>query len=260
MSEDQLTKEKNARYIMAIGLMFSDDFFANAMTPEDLARVDMTGAYVIKVQKPACGMFIFFGAGFACIPDLPYAPYNWVCRTETEALAMGNFMAQVDREGLYRLRCTLYHIDMKEAEASIVKRPTDVEIAQMHIRAHSGDINNTAKIKRQLRALDRRRYRAGIMPPPDRMDNLKFIKELPRRFRAKGPIDPYKSASDDEDARADDSKILDLQRELFGSDSSSSSDCDRETTRVQSATGRKRRKRPARELKSKRVQSPPGSP
>lgn len=71
--------ERMARYYVGVGVVFADDFIQKNIGPERMKLLDLTGAYVIRMDSPTACIFITFGAGGCFIPDSPVAQ----CRSPT---------------------------------------------------------------------------------------------------------------------------------------------------------------------------------
>jgi hypothetical protein len=194
----------SARYYVGSGVVLADDFMSRALTPEQLAEVDTSGAMVWRLEKPVRCMFFAYGMSGAFIPNVPVSRVCHITRTEAEQAAMSNFVMVVDPHNKYGIRVCQYVIDLKESGARLVKRPTDDDIAHLSIRFKNYSRGPTSANKRkklhlamaerakrvpdakrkaaddrmrhELCALDRRRYvDCGIIPPESRADNLKRI-------------------------------------------------------------------------------------
>jgi len=241
--------EQKARYIVATGLYFSDDFFVQSVSKELMTELDMTGAYVIRMKKPLPSTFITFGASPGFIADAPCTRYVWVTRTEAENMAIANFMEAINPKREYPIKVVQHHIDLVTSEGVVVRRPTDEEIAMLHIRfreyRYGGSLSGSCKrrMERELRALDRRRFRdANIAPPPERASFMKKLEKFgiySSTFWATGQnvnklpqyssATPYRSESSDEELERRKKSLEEKQRsevikymtrDLFGSSSS----------------------------------------
>jgi hypothetical protein len=214
---DQFELEKRVRYYIGHGVVFTDDFIKKNIGVDKMKTINMDGSYIIKIQKPTPCIFITFGAGGSFVIDSPVCKIMSVSRSQAEVFKMGSFVGRIDPENKYGIHINVFHIDMKESHAAFVKRPTDIEIAQLQLNHRDFKYRNIKgrgcvkrgikrkddRLTRELRALDRRRYHeAGILPPPERRDSIEIIKDgRPRTggwIIKKNKIDVYRSDSDEE--------------------------------------------------------------
>jgi hypothetical protein len=189
----QIETEQRARWFIGSGCVFADDFIKNNIGAEKLKGVDMTGSYIIHMDKPVPCTFITFGAAGTWVPNSAITKQTAVTRTEAEAVKIGQFMFAIDPNNEYGIRAHVYHIDLSAGK--ILRRPTDDEIARLHLSYRDQKLPQSAKNKakgagagttgagtkkeRELRALDRRRLTdAGILPPPERSTNSKKKEEI----------------------------------------------------------------------------------
>lgn len=255
---NQLELENSARYFVGIGLVFANDFINKNIGAEKMKKLSLFGAYVIKMNEPIPCLFISFGAGGSFIPNSPVSKVLAVSKTEAEHMYLAWLIKDIDPENKYQLRAYQYHLDL--AHGSIIKRPTDEDIANMHLRYRDGKNppkkvggksrftvksmskqatntvisrrNRDERFARELRALDRRRFmETGIVPPPERSKQLAIIKDGPRRGGLKvkfNKLDSYRSDTDEEDI-GEISKIGNaIETPWNPFDDSSSSDSDEE--------------------------------
>lgn len=250
---NQIELESMARYFVGTGVVFADDFIQKNIGPEKMKRLSIFGAYVIKMSEPTPCLFISFGAGVGFIANSPVAKLRMVSKTEAEHLYLSYLIEEVDPENKYQLRAHLYHLDL--AHGAIIRRPSDEEIANLQLRYRDskkppkksigrrrftiksiGRPNATKtsrpaeRLARELRALDRRRFsEAGIVPPPERAEQLAIIKDGPRRGGWKikmNKLDTYRSDTDEEEP-GEVSKLgekIERVRDLFDDTSSESED------------------------------------
>lgn len=192
------------RYVVACGILLADDYFTKVMTPDQLARVDMTGAWIVRIRKPRPCLFITFGAGGSFLPGEPCVLYTWISRSMSEQVALGAFMNDISPPNVRpsNLRVMCYHIDLVEAQGQIIRRPTDEEIARMDLHARSlpGD---ERRVAREVRAVGKRRAAAT---------STKDEKQKKKRKKQR----EAKAAKEEEE----------LVKELFGSDEADLDDCE----------------------------------
>lgn len=228
----QIELEKRARYYMGVGLVFADDFIQKNIGTEKMKTLGLSGAYVIRIREPMPCLFITFGAGGSFVLDYPVARVFSVSKTEAEQVKLSWFIREVDPDNKYNLRIYYYHIDL--AHGSIIKRPSDEDIAKLQLDYRDFKISKppnsdglkrlvirkkrvveSDRLHRELRALDRRRLiEAGVLPPIERGGEQKLptLKGGPRRNDWKiklNKLDSYRSDTDEEVE----------SRDLFGEDS-----------------------------------------
>jgi hypothetical protein len=144
------------RYIIGSGLMLADDYFTKMLTPTQLERIDMTGAWIIRLKKPRPCLFVMFGAAGMFLPNAPCCKYACTPQSVSEQLAIGRFMADINPQRVQNLlRVTCYHIDIVAAEGHVVRRPTTEEVARMDLKAR-GLPQDDGRVSREIRALGRR--------------------------------------------------------------------------------------------------------
>lgn len=213
MSWTQEELESKARWYAGAGCVFTEDFIRKHVGADRMKAVDLTGAYVYRAEKPVPCIYVHFGAGGSWIPDLPITKHLTVSRTEAECSRMGWFMMRLDPENKYRVRAWHYHVDLSAVK--LVRRPSDEEIAELHLKYRDAKQKHGKKqmaakrvrpddrLQRELRALDRRRFRdASILPPPNRAGQPGYIDTIGNEPRAetvldKPRLDEYHSDSSD---------------------------------------------------------------
>lgn len=176
MSEDagptQLEVEAGARYITCSAIMVAEDFFTQVLGPDRLKSINLEGVYVIKLTKPAPVFVFFCGASAAWIPDTPGFAYKWVYQTPPEQMRMATLLGDISNHE-FPCRAGLCHIDMKDGGAVVLRRPTDEEIAAIHVKRKA-----KGSLEKEIAALDKRRLAdAGIYPPPER-NTPKYLAKL----------------------------------------------------------------------------------
>ena len=249
--------EKQARWFAGNGCVFAEDFILKHVGADRMKKINLTGAYIIKSDTPVPCMFITFGAGGSWTPDLAITKQCCVSRTEAECKRLGTFMYSMDPENKYNVRSWHYHIDLSKAR--VVRRPTDIEIAQLQLDyrdqknivatnpmggagCYYSSRNGGAlcirkkrptkrkeeeRLTRELRALDRRRFNdAGIHPPEERLeDEQEYMKAI--KYGPRGPIDyPRRRLdgyrSDTSSEKEDEEEEEEEEEDLFGEEDGSS--------------------------------------
>lgn len=212
----QLQLAQSARYVVGVGLLIADDFLAHAVTKEQLSNINTKAAYIIRIKKPMPAWFFSFGIGIALIPEGGVGKIRCPAKSAAESWGNGHLMLELDMTNKFKLRTDYIIIDLKETEGRIVQIPTDEDIVKLHwlyqeaCAANPGPkkkkkqqhgeeltITEKTKMKRGLRAIDRRRWaEAGLVPPPDRYADLKKIQAA---LNAKSEHDPTIDDDGDED-------------------------------------------------------------
>lgn len=170
---NQLELEKDAGVYIGHGIILTE-----RMTERIGLKMDdplLVGAYVFDIKVPVDCKFFCFGAAGRFIPKgTPICKYRVVNRTVAECTAFCAFLRHIDPEDKMKLTSSLYHIDLALAKATISKRPTDEDIASLHMKyrdfnRQKGYVVVTGaqqRVARELRALDRRRWLEGDIEPP----------------------------------------------------------------------------------------------
>ena len=184
--------ESFAKWYVGVGCVFSEEFLKSRVGAEKMRSVDLTGAYVIRVGGIKPCMFVTFGASGAWVVGLPVMKMPSVRMTDAEQMKLGLFMKEVDPTGEFGVRTWTFHVEL--GSANVVRRPTDGEICDLHLKYRESKRPATKKGKkrvvevdpdagkRELRALDRRRFKdAGIWPPAERATDeyMKHLKNGP---------------------------------------------------------------------------------
>lgn len=247
MQMQQTELEKSSRWFAGTGCVFTEDFIRKHVGVERMKTIDMMGAYIYKAEKPMPCIFVCFGAGGAWIPNVPITKHITINRTEAESSRMGTFMYEIDPENKYHIRTWYFHLDLTEAK--MIRRPTDDEIAKLQLKYRDSKKycvtpkNRRAamlaatkraepdRLVKEIRALDRRRYTdAGIIPPPERANDVRYlalIKGEPRKLHkiGKHKLDDYHSDTSDDEQKpwnwspSDDVRKRHLESlSLFGED------------------------------------------
>lgn len=210
---------ESAQYIIGVGLMIADDLLAH-VGKERLSKVDTKAAYIVRITKPIPAWFFLYGIGINLLPPGGCTKIKGINKTFAEQWGLSCMMRELDPNNEYKLRAEHMLIDLKATEGRIVQIPKDDDIARLHImcqQAHAAAPAKTArdplfdtrrpgkrppiteevKIRRGLRALDRRRYMdAGLVPPPERLADLKKIQAA---IDKKTHLDPTVDDSDKEE-------------------------------------------------------------
>ena len=211
----QVEVEETARWYSGIGCVFSDDFAQKHVGAQRMKELDMQGAYVYHFDEPHPCFYVTFGAGGSWTFDLPVAKQMTVSRTEAEGSRLSQFVGALDPDNRFGLRPWNFHLDLSRAKK--VRKPTDEEISRMHLEYRDDKKTNAAKrrtpmkttdeerMEREIRALDRRRFRdAGLVPPHDRCPNeaaMHKLREGPNRMPcfSKTKMDGYRSDTSEEE-------------------------------------------------------------
>ena len=207
--------ERDARWFVGVGCVFADDFIKKHIGGDRMKLLSLSGAYVFRMARPVPCIFISFGAGGAWVQDCPVTKQCFVPRSDAESFATGAFMLAIDPDNKFGIRTWCYHVDL--AEAQVIHKPTDTEIAQLQMDYRDDKIKRKKpmasspeeRMQRELRALDRRRYNAaGILPPDDRLRDdaanyIEVMRQGPRRgIRPGKKLDGYRSDSSEEEFQA----------------------------------------------------------
>jgi hypothetical protein len=161
---------ESARFLVAPGILFSDEFLKMNVPNDVMKSIDLTGAYVFHTTEPIPCTLFCFGIGLSSADgDGPIVRFRSVARSEAEQQWAYNFSTSIDPHNKFNLRSFSYHIDL--THTTLIRKPTDEEVATIHIKFRNSKSNSTSqqKMQRELRALDRRRlHEAGVQPPADR--------------------------------------------------------------------------------------------
>jgi hypothetical protein len=189
--------EADARYIICTAIMVTEEFLGQAVSADRLKAINLEGIYIAKLMKPVPFFAFFAGAGAAWVPDTPGYAYKWVYPTEAEKMRLATLLGDLNTGWKYSCRAGLCHLDLKAGEGKLVRRPSDEEIAAIHVRRRA-----KATLEREIVAVDKRRFlEAGIYPPPER-NTPKYITKLKKPASAKQqPLlaltaEPKKSSED----------------------------------------------------------------
>jgi hypothetical protein len=198
----------NARYVIGYGILLADDFLAKVVPREDFEKVNTKAAYIVRIRKPQPAWFFLYGISISFVPHGPVekegenhtldgcGKIGIISRTLAENWALSNLMYAVDKENKYKVRVEYVLIDLKETEGVIKQIPKDEDVVRLHWAyqlAHAAvakkpynkidekpsthaEKKMDMKMRRGLRTLDRRRWtEAGLVPPPERTEDLKKI-------------------------------------------------------------------------------------
>lgn len=184
---------KCTRYLMKKAIVLSNEFMTKNIPKELLDKVDLRGAYIIRLSKPIPCLMFAFGASGSFMPDIPSLKYTVIDKSFAEDECFGRMFDTIDPDNKYKLKAGYYHIDLKDADAKFVRIPSDEEIADLHVRyknlhrpptttkqmlQRKKPVTEDAKLESELRILDKRRFvDANLVPPPHRIGNLKKIQQ-----------------------------------------------------------------------------------
>ena len=229
--ETQLHLAQTARYFVGTGLFLADDFLAR-IDAEKLRKANTKAAYIVRINKPVPAWFFVFGIGVAMAPDCGgccKAKYLYSCpvRTTAECWGLGQLMLDLDFEHQYGLCTERVFIDLKEAQGRIVQIPKDEDVVRLHWAFQEANSNqdkkkkasstvSDEKMRRGLRALDKRRWvEAGLVPPPERYSDLKKIQASAKKTE-------YEEYTEDEGDQQEEEETTksggthDVIKDLFG--------------------------------------------
>jgi hypothetical protein len=148
-----------ARYIYKVGFVVTDDVIQNAAKSGVLP---LDGALVIRLKKPVPCVFISYGLGGIALPDMGLCVIgdSWNSVTREERFALSHLMNALDEKHALGLRMQWYLIDMKEADARVLKSPTDMELTKLFKTPSAMKGDDLVKYKLVAR-ISRRRTTAG---------------------------------------------------------------------------------------------------
>ena len=220
---------ENAQYITGVGLVIADDLLAH-IGRESLSRVDVRAAYVVRITKPVPAWFFTYGIGINLLPVGGCSRIRGIGKTFAEQWGLSRMMRELDPRDEYKLRTEYMLIDLKATEGRIVQVPKDEDVVRLHLscqgapapafrdplfnhaRKRCPPMTEEARIKRGLRTLDRRRYsEAGLVPPPERLADLKKIQAA---IDKKTQLDP--TVDDDSEPGGQEEEEESVEKDLLG--------------------------------------------
>ena len=142
-----------------MGVVVTDDVIQNAAKNSILP---LEGALVVRLKKPVPCVFISFGLGGVALPDMCLCTVgdSWNCVTKEEGFALSALILALDFEQKLGLRMQWYLIDMKDADARVLKSPTDMELTKLFKTPSAMKGDDPTKYKLVAR-IARRRTTAG---------------------------------------------------------------------------------------------------
>lgn len=149
-----------ARYLYKLGFVVTDDVIQNAAKN---GALPLEGALVVRLKKPVPCVFISFGLCGIALPDtggLCAIGDSWNYVTKEERFALSSLMVALDSERTLNLRMQWYLIDMKEADARVLKNPTDMELTKLFRTPAAMKCSDLDRYKLVAR-VSRRRTTAG---------------------------------------------------------------------------------------------------
>lgn len=241
--------EKNSRWFSHSGFLVSDSIIASKFGKDGMSEEALFGAYVYHFDKPSPCVFVSFGAGGTWIPNFPAARQFTISTSNAEQDRITDFIWYIDADGKYSIRARQYHIDLHEC--TCVRRPSDEEIANMHLRYNeelankklpssggpkkitasttissvmrglkrqrrkrNSPLKNPPDVTTELRALDRRRLHDCDLQPPEERSNIPHWMESIRTTSS------YSKEEMDEDDEDDEESSPTKKRKKTGASSS----------------------------------------
>jgi hypothetical protein len=152
-----------ARYLYKIGVVVADDVIQGAASK---GALPLDGALVVRLKKPIPCVFVSFGLNGVVMPDSPLCLVgdSWNSDTKEEKFALCALMNALDSTRRLNLRMQWFLIDMKDADARVIKSPTNEEISRL-FRTPSAMKGEDATMYKLITRVARRRTTAGADLP-----------------------------------------------------------------------------------------------